>query len=47
MNFLKKLSFIFSIMGLCSLPSWKFSQINVNYPVNGAVVCAALLPLGL
>lgn len=36
MNFLKKFSFIFTMMGLCSLPVW--AQVTVNYPVNGAVV---------
>ncbi len=36
MNFIKKLSFIFTMLGLCSLPAW--AQVTVNYPANGAVV---------
>jgi hypothetical protein len=36
MNLLKKLSFAFTMMGLCSLPAW--AQVSVNYPANGAVV---------
>jgi len=36
MNLLKKVSFIFTAMGLCSLPA--LSQVIVNYPANGAVV---------
>jgi len=36
MNALKKLSFIFTVMSLCSFPAW--AQVNVNYPVNGAVI---------
>jgi hypothetical protein len=36
MKFLKILSFIFFMVGLCSLPSW--AQVTVNYPANGAVV---------
>src|SRR5580704_9804244 len=39
MNFVKKLSFIFTIMALCSLPAW--AQVTVNYPANGAVVAPA------
>jgi hypothetical protein len=38
MNFLKKSSFIFIIIGLCSLPAW--AQVTVNYPANGAVVAS-------
>ena len=38
MNFLKKFSFIFTMMGLCSLPAW--AQVTVNYPANGAVVAS-------
>jgi hypothetical protein len=38
MNFLKKLSFIFTMIGLCSLPAW--AQVIVNYPANGAVVAS-------
>ena len=36
MKFLKKTSFIFTMIGLSSLPVW--AQVTVNYPVNGAVV---------
>jgi hypothetical protein len=36
MNILKKLSFTFTMMGLCSLPAW--AQVTVSYPANGAVV---------
>jgi hypothetical protein len=38
MNFVKKFSFIFTMMGLCSLPAC--AQVTVNYPVNGAVVAS-------
>jgi hypothetical protein len=38
MSFLKKFSFIFTIMGLCTLPGW--AQVVVNYPANGAVVAS-------
>jgi hypothetical protein len=38
MTFLKKFSFIFTIMGLCTLPAW--AQVIVNYPANGAVVAS-------
>src|ERR1700728_3896541 len=38
MNVLKKLSFIFTVWGLCSLPAW--AQVIVNYPANGAVVAS-------
>jgi hypothetical protein len=38
MNFLKKFSFIFTIMGLCTFPAW--AQVIVNYPANGAVVAS-------
>ena len=38
MNFFKRFSFILTIMGLCSLPTW--AQITVNYPANGAVVAS-------
>ncbi len=36
MNVIKKLSFIFTMIGLCSFPAW--AQVTVNYPANGAVV---------
>ena len=38
MNFLKKLSYIITMMGLCSLPAR--AQVTVNYPANGAVVAS-------
>jgi hypothetical protein len=38
MNLLKKLSFIFTIAGPCSLAAW--AQVTVNYPANGAVVAS-------
>jgi hypothetical protein len=38
MNDLKKFSFIFTMMGLCSFPAW--AQVIVNYPANGAVVAS-------
>jgi hypothetical protein len=36
MNVLRKFSFVFTLMGLCSLPAW--AQVIVNYPAPGAVV---------
>ncbi len=38
MNVIKKLSFIFTMMGLWSFPAW--TQVTVNYPANGAVVAS-------
>ena len=36
MSSVKKLSLIFTMVGLCSLPAW--AQVTVNYPANRAVV---------
>ncbi len=38
MNFLNKLSFFLTMLGICSLPAW--TQVTVNYPANGAVVAS-------
>jgi hypothetical protein len=36
MYLLKRFSFCFTVIGLCSLPAW--AQVTVNYPANQAVV---------
>ncbi len=37
MSFLKRINFVFTMMGLCCcLPAW--AQVTINYPANGAVV---------
>ena len=40
MNFLKRFSFVFTMVGLCSLPTW--AQVTVNYPAQRRCGCAAV-----